>query len=128
MNPRSSGANANSTRAPYRRAAREGQPSTPGQEHVERRAAAVAVLEPRAAAVELGEPPDERQAYAHPRRVRRRGARRLAERFEHGLVQIGWDASTLVLDRQGRIAARILGSTTQGTLTALVDDVLAEKA
>lgn len=36
--------------------------------------------------------------------------------------------STLVLDRQGRIAARVLGATTQGTLTALVDDVLAEQA
>ena len=36
--------------------------------------------------------------------------------------------STLVLDRQGRIAARILGVTTAATLTALVDDVLAERA
>lgn len=36
--------------------------------------------------------------------------------------------TTLVLDRQGRIAARILGSTTAGTLTALVNDALAEKA
>jgi thiol-disulfide isomerase/thioredoxin len=34
--------------------------------------------------------------------------------------------STLVLDRRGRIAARVLGATTAGTLTALVDDVLAE--
>ena len=34
--------------------------------------------------------------------------------------------STVVLDRQGRIAARILGATTASTLTALVDDVLAE--
>ncbi|HEU4997563.1 MAG TPA: TlpA disulfide reductase family protein [Lapillicoccus sp.] len=34
--------------------------------------------------------------------------------------------TTLVLDRQGRIAARVLGATTAGTLTALVDDVLAE--
>lgn len=34
--------------------------------------------------------------------------------------------STLVLDRQGRIAARVLGPTTASTLTALVDDVLAE--
>ena len=34
--------------------------------------------------------------------------------------------STLVLDRQGRIAARVLGATTASTLTALVDDVLAE--
>jgi len=36
--------------------------------------------------------------------------------------------STLVLDRQGRIAARVLGGTTESTLKALVDDVLAEKA
>lgn len=34
--------------------------------------------------------------------------------------------TTLVLDRQGRIAARVLGATTAGTLTALVDDVVAE--
>ncbi|MEP6648704.1 MAG: TlpA disulfide reductase family protein [Lapillicoccus sp.] len=34
--------------------------------------------------------------------------------------------STLVLDRQGRIAARVLGATTATTLTALVDDVLSE--
>lgn len=36
--------------------------------------------------------------------------------------------STLILDRQGRIAARVLGATTAATLTALVDDVLAEPA
>jgi thiol-disulfide isomerase/thioredoxin len=36
--------------------------------------------------------------------------------------------STLVLDRQGRIAARVLGPTTAATLTALVDDVVAEPA
>ena len=36
--------------------------------------------------------------------------------------------TTLVLDKQGRIAARVIGATTSGTLTALVDDVLAEKA
>lgn len=36
--------------------------------------------------------------------------------------------STLVLDTQGRIAARVLGATTVGTLSALVDDVLAEQA
>jgi thiol-disulfide isomerase/thioredoxin len=35
--------------------------------------------------------------------------------------------STLVLDRQGRIAARVLGATTVSTLTGLVDDVLAEQ-
>jgi thiol-disulfide isomerase/thioredoxin len=36
--------------------------------------------------------------------------------------------STLVLDTQGRIAARVLGPTTAGTLRALIDDVLAEQA
>ena len=36
--------------------------------------------------------------------------------------------STLVLDREGRIAARVLGPTTASTLSALVDDVLAEQA
>ncbi|HYQ33181.1 MAG TPA: TlpA disulfide reductase family protein [Lapillicoccus sp.] len=36
--------------------------------------------------------------------------------------------STLVLDRQGRIAACVLGATTVSTLTGLVDDVLAEQA
>ncbi len=36
--------------------------------------------------------------------------------------------STLVLDRQHRIAARILGATTSATLSAIIDDVLAEQA
>ncbi len=36
--------------------------------------------------------------------------------------------STLVLDRRGRIAARVLGPTSVSTLTGLVDDVLAEQA
>ena len=36
--------------------------------------------------------------------------------------------TTLVLDRQGRIAARVLGATTVGTLTGLVDDVVAEQS
>lgn len=40
----------------------------------------------------------------------------------------GYTPTTLVLDRQGRIAARILGrATTPSTLTGLIDDVLAEK-
>ena len=34
---------------------------------------------------------------------------------------------TLVLDPQGRIAARVLGEVTSSTLDGLVDDVLAEK-
>lgn len=36
--------------------------------------------------------------------------------------------TTLVLDRQGRIAARVSGSTTQITVQNMVDKVLAEKA
>lgn len=36
--------------------------------------------------------------------------------------------TTLILDRQGRIAARVLGQTTTATVTGLVDDVLAEGA
>lgn len=35
--------------------------------------------------------------------------------------------TTLVLDRQGRIAARVSGAVTTATLTGLVDDVLAEQ-
>ena len=35
--------------------------------------------------------------------------------------------STLVVDRQGRIAARIIGKTTYGTLTSLIEDTLAER-
>ncbi|MBE1531680.1 TlpA family protein disulfide reductase [Actinomadura algeriensis] len=35
--------------------------------------------------------------------------------------------STLVVDRQGRVAARIIGATTYSTLNPLVADVLAEK-
>lgn len=35
--------------------------------------------------------------------------------------------STLVVDAEGRIAARVLGETTQSTITGLVDDVAAGK-
>lgn len=34
--------------------------------------------------------------------------------------------STLVLDRQGRVAARVLGRTSAGVLRGIIDDVLAE--
>ena len=34
--------------------------------------------------------------------------------------------STLVLDRQGRVAARVLGAVQEGTLAALLDTVVAE--
>jgi thiol-disulfide isomerase/thioredoxin len=36
--------------------------------------------------------------------------------------------TTLVIDAQGRVAARVLGATTAATLTGLVEDVLAEGA
>ncbi len=36
--------------------------------------------------------------------------------------------STLVLDRRGRVAARVLGKVDAGTLTALIVDTLREKA
>jgi len=34
--------------------------------------------------------------------------------------------TTLVLDRQGRVAARVLGPVSESTLTALIDDAVAE--
>jgi len=34
--------------------------------------------------------------------------------------------TTLILDRQGRIGARVLGRTTAATVTGLVDDILTE--
>jgi len=36
--------------------------------------------------------------------------------------------STLVLDRQGRVAARVIGQINASTLSALLDAVLAESA
>ncbi|MDQ3700313.1 MAG: TlpA family protein disulfide reductase [Chloroflexota bacterium] len=35
--------------------------------------------------------------------------------------------STMIVDREGRIAARIIGKTTYGTLTSLIEDTLAER-
>lgn len=35
--------------------------------------------------------------------------------------------STMIVDRQGRVAARIIGKTSHGTLTSLVQDTLAER-
>ena len=34
--------------------------------------------------------------------------------------------STMIVDRQGRIAARVIGKTTYSTLTSLIEDTLAE--
>lgn len=36
--------------------------------------------------------------------------------------------STVVVDRKGRVAARVLGATTYSTLKSLIDSILAEKA
>ena len=46
----------------------------------------------------------------------------------HGSLSPSAIPSTIVLDRQGRVAARVLGTVTQATLTGLVDDALAEPA
>jgi thiol-disulfide isomerase/thioredoxin len=35
--------------------------------------------------------------------------------------------STMIVDRQGRLAARIIGKTSYGTLTTLIEDTLAER-
>jgi thiol-disulfide isomerase/thioredoxin len=35
--------------------------------------------------------------------------------------------STMIIDRQGRLAARIIGKTSYGTLTTLIEDTLAER-
>ena len=45
-----------------------------------------------------------------------------------GSLQPSAKPSTLVLDRRGRVAARVLGKVDASTLTALVTDVLREKA
>jgi thiol-disulfide isomerase/thioredoxin len=43
-----------------------------------------------------------------------------------GSVPPGAVPSTIVVDRQGRIAARVIGASSYGTLTTLLDDVLGE--
>jgi len=45
-----------------------------------------------------------------------------------GVAPIAATPTTLVLDRQGRVAARVLGLLERSTLDAMIDDVLAEKA
>ncbi|WP_240916160.1 TlpA disulfide reductase family protein [Sanguibacter sp. HDW7] len=45
-----------------------------------------------------------------------------------GVAPIAATPTTLVLDRQGRVAARVLGLLDRTTLDALIDDVLAEQA
>lgn len=54
-------------------------------------------------------------------------------RYDNGAPALGLGGlapavpTTVVLDRKGRAAARVLGATTVSTLTGLVDDVLAER-
>ena len=66
--------------------------------------------------------------------LRRVGAAYPSFRYDGGRVvqQLGGWApappTTLVLDRRGRVAARVLSSVTERTLDDLVDDVLAEPA
>lgn len=45
-----------------------------------------------------------------------------------GVAPIAATPTTIVLDRQGRVAARILGLLERSTLDAMIDDVLAEQA
>lgn len=45
-----------------------------------------------------------------------------------GVVPIQAVPTTIVLDTQGRVAARVLGEASQATLATLIDDVLAEAA
>lgn len=45
-----------------------------------------------------------------------------------GVAPIAATPTTLVIDRQGRVAARILGLLERSTLDAMIDDVLAEQA
>ena len=45
-----------------------------------------------------------------------------------GVVPVQAVPTTVVLDREGRVAARILGLATPSTLRGLVDDILAEGA
>ncbi len=43
-----------------------------------------------------------------------------------GIIPVSAVPSTVVIDRQGRIAARVIGKTTYRTLRGVIDDVLAE--
>ena len=43
-----------------------------------------------------------------------------------GVVPVAAAPTTVVLDRQGRVAARVLGLLDATTIAAIVDDVLAE--
>lgn len=43
-----------------------------------------------------------------------------------GVVPLQAVPTTVVLDAQGRVAARVLGETAQSTLTSIIDEVLAE--
>lgn len=45
-----------------------------------------------------------------------------------GVVPVQATPTTVVLDRQGRVAARVLGTLDESTITTIIDDVLAEAA
>src|SRR5438309_6401158 len=68
-----------------------------GKEDVERRAPALALVDPRAATVQLGEPGYQGEPDPRPGRVRG-GRRTLAERLEDRSADLGWNARTVVLD------------------------------
>src|SRR5438128_3922434 len=68
-----------------------------GEEDVERRPPALALVDPRAATVQLGEPGYQGEPDPRPGRVRG-GRRTLAERLEDRSADLGWNARTVVLD------------------------------
>src|SRR2546426_11511872 len=74
-----------------------------GKEHVERCAAAGALIHPRGTSVQLGEPRHQREAHAHARGVRAGGGE-LAERFEDPLSLRLGNPGARVLDDQERAA------------------------
>ena len=77
------------------------------QEHVERRSASLALLDPRAPAVQLREARHEREAHADAGRSVRHGA--LSEGLEDRVAVLGRDARAVVLDDHDRPPVR--GST-----------------
>lgn len=77
--------------------------------------------------IDVGETPENALAF-----MRRVGTAYPSLRNDGGVAQMALQdkasvpPATLLLDRQGRIAARVTGETTAATVTGLVDDVLAE--
>src|SRR5437763_16509753 len=68
-----------------------------GKEDVERRTPALALVDPRAATVQLGELGYQGEPDPRPGCVRG-GRRTLTERFEDRSADLGWNARTVVLD------------------------------